>query len=60
MSIKFKDIDEGSDTGSGVDGRRANLKSTKITGGEKDQKKKYGGSLKVIEGEGIPGKADRN
>lgn len=61
MRITFHDIDEGSDTGAGVDGRKAKSGSTRITGSD-DQKKKKGfaSHVTVIEGEGIPGKADRN
>ncbi|MCZ0860845.1 MAG: hypothetical protein O0X93_08595 [Methanocorpusculum sp.] len=60
MRIKFNDIDEGSDTGAGVDGRKAKSGSAKISGSE-DQKKKKGfaSHVTVIEGEGLPGEADR-
>lgn len=59
MRIKFNDIGEGSDTGAGVDGRKAKLNSAKITDANASAKKKSGGNLKVIEGGGIPGKADQ-
>ena len=61
MQIKFHDIDEGSDTGARVDGRKAKGVSTRMKGSD-DQKKKRGftSHVTVIEGEGIPGKADLN
>lgn len=60
MRIKFNDIDEGSDTGEGVDGRKAKSESAKIAGSE-DQKKEKGfaSHVTVIEGDGLPGEADR-
>lgn len=61
MRIKFNDINEGSDTGAGVDGRKAKSGSTNITGSEDSKKKKgFDSHVKVIEGDGLPGEADRN
>jgi hypothetical protein len=60
MRIKFNDIAERNDTGAGVDGRRAKNGAAKITGAEDVKKKKsFGSHVKVIEGEGLPGEADR-
>ncbi|MDU9376383.1 hypothetical protein McpSp1_09970 [Methanocorpusculaceae archaeon Sp1] len=60
MRIKFTDIHEGSDTGAGVEGRKSKIKSAKVGETEESKKKTLGGQIKVIEGEGIPGKANRN
>lgn len=61
MRIKFNDIDEGSDTGAGVDGRRTKSGSTKITDSVDPKKKKgFSSHVKVIEGDSLPGEADRN
>ncbi|MDV0444248.1 hypothetical protein [Methanorbis rubei] len=60
MRIKFNDIHEGSDTGAGVEGRKSKIKSTKVEGTEPSKKKSLGNQIKVIEGEGVPGKANRN
>ncbi len=60
MRIKFNDINEGSDTGAGVDGRKSKINSAKISETEESKKKSFSSHVKVIEGEGLPGKADRN
>lgn len=63
--MRIKINDEGSD-GAGVEGRRNSSKEKKSSEPSQtpvksdEPKKKYGGSLKIIEGEDLPGKADRN
>jgi hypothetical protein len=61
--MRIKIHDDGSD-GAGVEGRRSPAVNKKVPADtaedERSGKKAYGGSLKVIEGEGLPGEADRH